>query len=233
MQTLIICLLLLYNAWLVTYIIFGRRRTKDNPTKERLPFNPPKTDSEIVGKSLFKMTVKEPQVAIREPQATTSTEGEDINDIDATFANEIEEKPSARLSGDELDNAFKDIRMSDVPQEYDEDEQERMFVGQYATGASFEEIGGALKIAGNPSATVQERNKAGQIFSDMEGNALFNLIIEKNPNKAKRIMGLMDEISKKFISGEGKAKEVSVQPLNKTEVRVPDDISGFDIRDFV
>ena len=67
----------------------------------------------------------------------------------------------------------------------------------------------------------------------MEGNALFNLIIEKNPNKAKRIMGLMDEISKKFISGEGKAKEVSVQPLNKTEVRVPDDISGFDIRDFV
>ena len=65
----------------------------------------------------------------------------------------------------------------------------------------------------------------------MEGNELFNKMIGSNPERAKKITGLMDEISGKTISGEGKVVGNVVRPQNISEV--PADISGFDIRDFV
>ena len=128
--------------------------------------------------------------------------------------------------------ALKVIRMDDIPVEYaDGDEKGRIPAKRLATGASFEEIGEAVNIADNPTATAEERRRAGQIFSDMEGNELFNKMIGSNPERAKKITGLMDEISGKTISGEGKAVGNVVRPQNISEV--PADISGFDIRDFV
>ena len=35
METILICLLLLYNAWLVHYILFGRRQKNDAPAEEK------------------------------------------------------------------------------------------------------------------------------------------------------------------------------------------------------
>lgn len=256
METLLICLLLLYNAWLVTYILFGRKKRDNTVAEERPPFKPPKREDGIVGKSRFKMEGKPPITANTPPSTAIEPEGEDITDIAVTFADEMpskreqsgnefpampnaagimqnEETPSARLREDKLDEAFEDIRISDVPQEYDEDEQERAAARGYATGASFEEIGAAIKVADNPSATPQERKQAGQIFSEMEGNTLFNQIINSSPDRARKISGLMDEISNKPISGEREAVGVSVHPQNKAGVKVPADISGFDIRDFV
>lgn len=224
-------MLLLYNGWLVTYILFWRKKKDDVPAEERPPTNPLKKEDGIIGKSRFKMESKQP-IAVNEPPSTAiEPEGEDVTDIAATFADEEEETSSARLPDDKIDEAFEDIRISDVPQEYDEDEQPTS--KGYATGASFEEIGNAIKVADNPSATPEERKQAGQIFSEMEGNTVFNQIIESSSDRARKIMGLMDENLKKPISGEGEAVKVSVHPQNKTEVKVPDDISGFDIRDFV
>lgn len=231
METLLICLLLLYNAWLVTYILFWRKKKNDVPVEERPPTKLPKREDGIVGKSHFKMERKPPTTANEPPSTAIEPEGEVITDIAATFADEAEETPSARLPDDKVDEAFEDIRSSDVPQEYEDDEEQPR--GQYATGASFEEIGAALKVADDPSATPQERKTAGQIFTNMEGDELFNKIMRNSSERAKRISGLMDEILNKPISGEGEAVEVSVHPQNKTEVKVPDDISGFDIRDFV
>lgn len=179
------------------------------------------------------MEGKPPITANPPPSTAIKPEGEDITDIAITFADEEEETPSARLTDDKLDEAFEDIRISDIPQEYDEDEQERAATRGYATGASFEEIGAAIKVADNPSATPQERKQAGQVFSEMEGNTLFNQIINSSPDRARQISGLMDEISNKPISGEGEAVGVSVHSPNKAEVKVPADISRFDIRDFV
>lgn len=178
------------------------------------------------------MKPKETEATIQKPQAAIIPEGEVITDIATTFADEADETPSARLSDDKIDEAFEDIRNSYAPREYDDDEGERQTAG-YATGASFEEIGGALKVADSPTATPQERKKAGQIFTNMEGDELFNKIMENSSERAKRISGLMDEILNKPISGEGEAVKVSVHPQNKTEVKIPDDISRFDIRDFV
>ena len=233
MEILLICLLLLYNAWLVTYILFGRKKRDNTVAEERPPFKPPKREDGIVGKSRFKMEGKPPITANTPPSTAIEPEGEDITDIAVTFADENEETPSARLPEDKLDEAFEDIRISDVPQEYDEDEQERAAARGYATGASFEEIGAAIKVADNPSATPQERKQAGQVFSEMKDNEFYNKLIENNPERENKIKGLMDEISNKPISGEGEAVGVSVHPQNKAEVKVPADISGFDIRDFV
>ena len=90
-----------------------------------------------------------------------------------------------------------------------------------------------MKIADNPAATAEERKRAGQVFSEMEGNELFNKMIGSNAERAKRITGLVDEISGKTISGEEKAIGNVVHPQNKTGVEMPADISGFDIRNFV
>lgn len=234
METLLICLLLLYNAWLVSYILSGKRQKDAPAAAERPPMKPTRQDDGIVGKSLFKMEVKAPQATIPEPQAAKPDEGEDVTDIAVTFADGKDETPPARLPDDKLDEAFTDIRITDVPVEYAEGEEEKQRTGrQYATGASFEEIGEALKVADNPTATTEERKRAGQVFSEMKDNELYNKLMANSPERAKRITGLMDEISNKPISGEGEAVGVSVHPRNKTGVEVSADISGFDIRDFV
>lgn len=232
METVLICLLLLYNAWLVSYILSGRQQKSNPQVEDKPPAKPPQKPDDIVGKSLFKMQTKVPQTSIPEPQAAKAEEGEEVTDIAVTFADDKGEAPPARIPDNELDEAFTDIRIEDIPVEYtDDDEGERTPAKGYATGASFEEIGEAVKVADNSSATADERKRAGQIFSEMEGNTLFERIIESSPERAKKITGLMDEVSGKSISGEGKAVGNAVHPQNTLEV--PADISGFDIRDFV
>lgn len=232
METVLICLLLLYNAWLVTYILSGRQQKSSSQAEEKPPAKPPQKTDDIVGKSLFKMQTKVPQASIPEPQAAKDEEGEEVTDIAVTFADDKSEAPPARIPDDELDEAFTDIRIEDIPVEYADDEEgERTPVKRYATGASFEEIGEAVKVADNSAATADERKRAGQIFSELEGNVLFERIIESSPERAKKITGLMDEVSGKSISGEGKEVGNAVHPQNTLEV--PADISGFDIRDFV
>lgn len=232
METILICLLLLYNAWLVTYILSGRQQKSSPQAEEKPPAKPPQKADDIVGKSLFKMQTKVPQTSIQEPQAAKADEGEEVTDIAVTFADDKSEAPSARLSDDELDEAFTDIRIEDIPVEYADDEEgKRTPAKRYATGASFEEIGNAVNIADNPAATADERKRAGLVFSEMKDSEFYNKLIENNSERAKKITGLMDEVSGKSISGKGKAVGNAVHPQNTLEV--PADISGFDIRDFV
>ena len=86
METLLICLLLLYNAWLVHYILFGRRQKSNAVAEEKPPIKPPETADDIVGKSLFKIQPKVPQATIPEPQAATDNEDEDVTFFAVTFA---------------------------------------------------------------------------------------------------------------------------------------------------
>ena len=185
METVLICLLLLYNAWLVSYILSGRQQKSNPQAEDKPPAKPLQKGDDIVGKSQFKMQTKVPQTSIQEPQAAKADEGEDVTDIAVTFADDKSEAPPARIPDDELDEAFTDIRIEDIPMEYaDEEEGERTPAKRYATGASFEEIGEAVKVADNSAATADERKRAGQIFSEMEGNALFERIIENSPERA-------------------------------------------------
>ena len=232
MEIVLICLLLLYNGWLVTYILSGRQQKSSSQAEEKPPAKPPQKANDIVGKSRFKMTTKVPQTSIPEPQAAKDEEGEEVTDIAVTFADDKGEAPPARIPDDELDEAFTDIRIEDIPVEYADDEEGgRTPVKRYATGASFEEIGNAVNIADNPAATADERKRAGLVFSEMKDSEFYNKLMENNSERAKKITGLMDEVSGKSISGEGKEVGNAVHPQNTLEV--PADISGFDIRDFV
>jgi len=233
METLLICLLLVYNAYLVFYL-FREKKQESNQQRNDTspPIKPTKEVEDIVGKSLFKMEMKTPLATKQTPQAATSIESEDITDIDITFADETDQPKSARLPDDKLDEAFIHIQISDVALAYDanEMEDEDPTTG-FATGVSFEEIGEAMIVANSPSATEKESHRAGQVFTELEGNELFNQLIKSSSGRAKKITELMDYFLSHSISRDGDTAGEVVQLQYTTEI--PTDISGFDIRDFV
>lgn len=231
MEVLLIILLLLYNAWLVIYILHGRKNSNKVEVEKKPPVKLPKESDEIVGKSLFRMDSRTPISSKREPNTATITEGEDVTDIAVTFADTKEETPPARLPDDKIDEAFDDIRITDVPVKYENKEDDERSVRRLATGASFEEIGQAVNVADNPNSTANERKSAGAVFYEMKDTEFYARLIANNLEREKRIMGLMDEHSNKSISGEGKEIGKVVQPHSIPEI--PTDISGFNIRDFV
>jgi len=233
METLLICLLLVYNAYLVFYLL---REKKQGIKQQENEATPPVKQTEeledIVGKSLFKMELKTPLAPKQMPQAATSIESEEITDIDITFADETDQPTPARLPDDKLDEAFTHTQISDVPLAYDENEMEdEVPTTGFATGVSFEEIGEAMIVANSPGATEDESHRAGQVFTELEGNELFNQLIKSSTSRSKKITELMDYFFSHSISRDGDIAGKVVQLQYTTEI--PTDISGFDIRDFV
>jgi len=233
METLLICLLLVYNAYLVFYLLREKKQENNQQRNEATPpVKPTEELEDIVGKSLFKMEMKTPQATKQMPQAAISLESEDIMDIDITFADETDNPTPARLPDDKLDEAFTHILISDVPLAYEENEPEDEFpITGFATGVSFEEIGQAMIIAKNPTATEDESHRAGQVFTELEGSELCNQLIESSSSRSKKITELMDYFLSNSISRDGDITGEVVQLQYTTEI--PTDISGFDIRDFV
>ena len=233
METLLICLLLVYNAYLVFYLLREKKQENNQRGNDTSPpIKPAKEVEDIVGKSLFKMEMKTPLAPKQTPQAATSAEGEEITDIDITFADETDQPTPARLPDDKLDEAFTHIQISDVPLAYEENETEdEVPTTGFATGVSFEEIGQAMIIAKNPTATEDESHRAGQVFTELEGSELCNQLIESSSSRSKKITELMDYFLSNSISRDGDITGEVVQLQYTTEI--PTDISGFDIRDFV
>ncbi len=61
--------------------------------------------------------------------------------------------------------------------EFDDSEEEPTV--EQASGNSFEEIDKAVETATKPNVTNEECVHAGKVFSEMEGNELFNMIAER------------------------------------------------------
>jgi len=230
METLLICLLLVYNAYLVFYLLHDKQKQCKEDVSP--PIKPTEEVEDIVGKSLFKMEMKTPLSPKQTPQAATSIESEEIMDIDITFADETDQPTPARLPDDKLDEVFTHIQISDVALVYEENETEdEVLTTGFATGVSFEEIGEAMIVANNPAATEDESHRAGLVFTELEGNELFNQLIKSSTSRSKKITELMDYFLSNSISRDGDITEEVVQLQYTTEI--PTDISGFDIRDFV
>ena len=223
----------MYNAYLVFYLLREKKQESNQQRNEAAPLIKPTEEMEnIVGKSLFKMELKTPLAPKQMPQAATSIESEEITDIDITFADETDNPIPARLPDDKLDEAFTHIQISDVALAYDENETEdEQPITGFATGVSFEEIGQAMIIAKNPTATEDESHRAGQVFTELEGSELCNQLIESSSSRSKKITELMDYFLSNSISRDGDITGEVVQLQYTTEI--PTDISGFDIRDFV
>lgn len=218
MTNVLIVILLLYNMWLVYCLLRWREPKKRTARPE--PSRKPETDTDIVGRSLFRMHGGRTTGDIPAPQAASSVEGEAVAPDDVTFAGENGARHSMRLPDDRLEEAFRDTRLSDVPVEYADGDDEQ--TGEYASGATIEEMNEAIRTADNPEATDTEKMKAGEVFHEIEGNGLYEVLTAKTPGIISRIQELIDlyENSQTVMPTESKRTE---------KVGIAD----FDIRDFV
>lgn len=218
MTNVLIVILLLYNMWLVYCLLRWREPKKRTARPE--PSRKPETDTDIVGRSLFRMHGGRTTGDIPVPQAASSVEGEAVAPDDVTFAGENGARHSMRLPDDRLEEAFRDTRLSDVPVEYADGDDEQ--TGEYASGATIEEMNEAIRTADNPEATDTEKMKAGEVFHEMEGNGLYEILTAKTPGIISRIQELI---------GLYENNQTVIPTGSKSTEKVG--IADFDIRDFV
>ncbi len=233
MMTFLVFLLLVYNAWLVSRLLRNQKqhdKQLEEPQTTAVADN--QYEDEIVGKSHFKLEIKTPQMTGGMPQAASCSENENIKNEDVTFADETDETVSKRVPDEKLDEVFTHVATDQIqPDDDDEEMDNDTSITGYASGASFDEIGQAMKVADSETETQEERLRAGQVFKELEGNELFNQLIESSSQRAVKIKELMDSFLGNSITREGEVTRETVQLQNRSED--PAAISRFDIRDFV
>jgi len=156
----------------------------------------------------------------------------------ATVASETENRTSARIPDDKLDEAFEHLEIPDIPLEYEDedddyiDEEVPLGAGRrYASGASFEELDAAMRTARDPSADDNQRRQAGRLFGQMQGTEFFDRLVSGSSDIAEKITGLMDYYLSPPFPTAGNAEAAAAAPPIATDA--PDGLAGFDIRDFV
>ena len=163
-------------------------------------------------------------------QIKQEDEGETIRENEVTFEEDQSSMKSARIPDNKLDEVFTDTRIEDVDVKYDESEEEP--VVEQASGNSFEEIDKAVETASKPNATNEECSHAGKVFTEMEGNELFNMIAERSKQIKRRMNALM-ELHMASVSTIKPTSEKATKAIKKKKLVVPEDFKDFNIRDFV
>ena len=184
------------------------------------------------------MRATTPIAAKPTPQAATEGKTESVTEKAPTFATGTDNRTSARIPDEELDEAFEHLEIPDIPLEYEEEDDEYIEAElplaegrrRYASGASFEEIDAAMKTARDPAADDASRRQAGRLFGQMEGTEFFDRLVSGSADVAEKITGLMDYYLSPPPPTIGGAGTVAVQAQNTADAPAAD---GFDIRDFV
>ena len=178
----------------------------------------PADETDIIGKSKFKMAPTRTTAAIPAQEAATSEKGIELTEEEATFDDGNTETVSrpAQVPEDKLDETFTSLTPSEL--EFGEDEpEEETSDAPRASGSSFDEIDDAVRTAKNPEATTTERERAAKVFTDMEGTELYEKLMTGSSEMSIRIKGLIEIRLKK----------------PKKDFVVPDNIEDFDIRNYV
>lgn len=175
-------------------------------------------ETDIIGKSRFRMASARTTAATPVPQAATSEKGIGLSEEDTTFDDGKTETASrpAQVPEEKLDETFTSIPPEELGYGDDEPEEDASDTPR-ASGSSFDEIDDACKTAKNPDATQAEREKAAKVFTDMEGTELYEKMMEGSSEIGIRIKGLIEIRLKK----------------SEKEFVVPDNIEEFDIRNYV
>ena len=178
----------------------------------------PADETDIIGKSKFKMAPTRTTAAIPAQEAATSEKGIELSEEEATFDDGNTETTSrpAQVPEEKLDETFTSIPPEELGYGENEPEEDASDTPR-ASGSSFDEIDDACKTAKNPDATQTQREKAAKVFTDMEGTELYEKMMEGSSEIGIRIKGLIEIRLKK-------PKKVFV---------VPDNIEEFDIRNYV
>ena len=178
----------------------------------------PADETDIIGKSKFKMAPTRTTAAIPAQEAATSEKGIELSEEEATFDDGNTETASrpAQVPEEKLDETFTSIPPEELGYGEDEPDEDASDTPR-ASGSSFDEIDDACKTAKNPDATQAEREKAAKVFTDMEGTELYEKMMEGSSEIGIRIKGLIEIRLKK----------------SEKEFVVPDNIEEFDIRNYV
>lgn len=189
--------------------------SEERPTKSPSPVS----DNEIIGKSKFKMQPPRPTAATPVPKDSTPEKGVEMSENDITFESENkdseQETDSARIPDEKLDEAFKSLSPDELG--YSDDEPEEESDRPRASGFSFDEIGEAVHIATKKNPSGKERQKAREVFAELEDTELYEKLMAGSTEVSIRIKGLMEIRLKK----------------PKKDFVIPDKLEDFNIRDYV
>ncbi len=232
MERFVIALLIFYNVCLVVYIFKdkllpggGDKQAKARVSDEATSA---KSDYSIMGKSKFKMPTSKPDAAKSTPLAATAAEGDDNEQMPATFASQTEVKPSSQVADDDLERTFRDVRSVSLISSYDDDDDDYDGVpnDEYAKGSTFDEIGESMETVNRKDATPEQRRRAGKVFSELEGTILFEKIISELPERRRVILDMIDKLY-------AEPRDVN-QPVKQERVFKPlTTLDEFNIRDYV
>ncbi len=131
-------------------------------------------ETDIIGKSRFRMASARTTAATPVPQAATSEKGIGLSEEDTTFDDGKTETASrpAQVPEEKLDETFTSIPPEELGYGEEEPEEDASDTPR-ASGNSFDEIDDACQTAKNPNATQAEREKAAKVFTDLEGPNLY------------------------------------------------------------
>ena len=218
METLFIILLVLFNIWTIYFYTkyYVPREEVLDINDEKTPIDP----MELVGKSLFKVPDKKKRD--EEPHQKVDA-SEAVSENDVTFEEEKEQETTAQIADEDLDEAFEDVRVKDIPMEYkDEDSEE---IPPQATGTPFEDIDLAVRTVKKEASTQEEKVKAGNVFHEMEGNELFEKLINNT--------ALVEQINESIDLAMREMEEKKEASSQEESLELPDRYEDFNFLDFV
>ena len=233
MEIMLLTIVLLYFVWSIAVLVFDadiwlRNKLRIEKPKAEPKESPPIPADDFIVRHTY--TVSPKKVPSEPVQIKQEDDGDTIRENEVTFEEDQSSVKSARIPDNKLDEVFTDTRIEDVDVKYDESEEEP--VVEQASGNSFEEIDKAVETASKPNATNEECSHAGKVFSEMEGNELFNMIAERSQIIKRRMNALM-ELHMSNISTVKPISEKVTKPIEKKKLVVPEDFKDFNIRDFV
>lgn len=233
MEIMLLTIALLYFVWSIAVLVFDadiwlRNKLRIEKTNVAPEESPPIPAEDFIVRHTY--TVSPKKVPSEPVQIKQEDDGETIRENEVTFEEDQSSMKSARIPDYKLDEVFTDTRIEDVDVKYDESEEEP--VVEQASGNSFEEIDKAVETASKPNATNEECSHAGKVFSEMEGNELFNMIAERSQIIKRRMNALM-ELHMSNISSVKPMSEKVTKAIEKKKLVVPEDFKDFNIRDFV
>lgn len=241
MKNIFIAAFVIYILWVVIYLLlehFFRRPRKQGIVSKKLFFENT-DDNDIMGKSTFKLCHSL-------PEATKPENPENGTEKDPSFAASSQEKPSAKVPDDQLEETFSHNRDDNgpmnisVPLEYesnkddddpaDDEDEESWLPGNMtlAEGSTFEEMGVAVRtVVHHQTATLPEKEEAGGVLLEIRKTDMFEQLVQSAPER-KDIVS--EVISLHLAAYHHRLAERAIGGHSNRIRKTPTD---FDINDFV